>query len=703
MEKTVSYSLQGWLLLTLALLNIIGCSRGETTKKDLQPGETAFWDCAPEGVPTGSFTRLSAAETGIDFYPRLDSDHPRARLYHSVFATGGVAVGDIDGDEIPDVFCTGGPNANKLYRQVSPFKFKDITDAAGIINSEKTWSVGASLVDVDNDFDLDLYVCNYDSPNQLWINDGKGQFENRAAEYGVDFKDASVMAYFGDFDNDGFVDLYLLTNRLYYGGALVSKFNIRRSQRTGELLIEKRLEPYYRLIKKPNNKYAITQRGRPDRLFRNHQGRRFVDSTEASGIKGDGHGLSAILWDYDQDHDLDIYVCNGNQDPDCLYQNQGGGKFVNVIDQVFMQTSSSSTGSDIADINNDGLTDLLTVDVSGSTHFLSEILSGGAASDSQPVDKSGPRQYSRNLLHLNAGKCIGIGTNQYYGQQRYLETAQISGIDRTDWSWAPVFGDFDNDGFCDLFVSNGHIRNFRDPDAADSRGVSAAEDTQWNIFKYENRLPQNNAAFRNINGMQFEPCASGWNIDHAGMSYSTASADLDRDGDLDMIVMNLDEPIGVYRNDISDANRLTIELVGSRSNRSGLGAKVRIQTDRGIQIKEHSPYRGIVTSHQPLMHFGLGNEDVVNQIDIEWPSGNVQTLYDVAANQRVAIREPARNPRTKETKSASMFQRVNIIGGLTHKERIFDDYSKLQPLLPHKLSQLGPGCFLSGYQPRWQG
>lgn len=636
---------------------------------------------------SGKFTAMDPADTGLNFAPEVDPDHRLARLYHSVFAANGIAIGDVDGDDVPDVFVVGGRQPNQLFRQTSAFKFVDVTDAAGFTSSDHSWSVSASLVDVDNDNDLDVYVCNYESPNELWINDGTGKFVERAHEYGVDISDSSVMGYFGDFDNDGFVDLYLLTNRLYYEGGLVTKLQAKRLA-NGQLEVDGELAKYFRFVPKPGGEFAVTQRGRKDWLFHNSGGRKFVDQTDASGIAGESHGLSAVLWDYDDDNDLDIYVCNDFTDPDCLYENQGEGKFKDVIKDVFRHTSWFSMGSDIADVNNDGLPDLVTVDMSGSTHYLSKILMGDMSTFQHFLDAEEPRQYMRNFLHVNAGKIAS--TTAGPNRPGFLETARMSKIASTDWSWGPVLADFDNDGFCDLFVTNGHIRNFNDPDVLGKRPKDQVNNsTLWEIFKNEKPMPQVNAAFRNTDGIHFESHATEWGLDHLGISYASATGDLDRDGDLDLIVMNLNEPISVYRNDVSNNNSLTVRLIGSSSNRGGLGAKVRVDTEDSTQLKELTPYRGFLASHEPILQFGVGQHEKIDRLTVTWPSGIVQQLTNVDANQLLTIREPEAAPSFASSQPQPLFARLDS-NLAARRETPFDDF-ETQPLLPNKLSQLGPG------------
>ena len=692
------------LLLIVVLMATTACTkkkeverqnRVETTERDeSQETQTPVVGDVPSMTATaivrpvqgsGKFERLDPAETGLDFQESVVPDHELSRLYDT-FVVGGVAIGDVDGDQIPDVFCAGTANSSRLYIQTSPFKFTDQSASSGLEEAGNPWSVGASFVDIDNDDDLDLYVCNFSSPNQLWINDGKGHFTEQAAKFGVDINDASVMSYFGDFDNDGFVDMYVVTYRLFNPEGWISNLDIGQAA-NGAYRVEGKWADYFKLIAKPNGKHKVRRKGREDYFFLNVGGKKFVDRTAASGISGHDRGMSAVLWDYDNDNDLDIYVCNDLEEPDRLYENNGKGVFKDVIQSVFKHTSWNSMGSDIADVNNDGRTDLFTVDMAGSSHYLSKANMGSMDKHRHFLDTAEPRQAMRNFLHIGAGSITGVADAT---ETRYLETAQLAGVDKSDWSWAAVLRDFDCDGWCDAFVTNGHIRNFNNPDF-EAPAVDAIENrTLWNLHKNEEPMLQVNAAYRNKNGRQFENAAALWGLDHNGVSYATATGDLDQDGDLDLVVMNIDEPISVYRNDTGSLNSLTIKLKGTKSNRDGFGAKIQIETDSGVQLYEHSPHRGYISSHEAIAHFGLGKHSKVNKLIVKWPSGISQTFEGVKANQRLTIVEREGNSIVKNERAKPMFARAVSSGIAARNEIPFDDYS-LQPLLPNKLSQLGPG------------
>lgn len=640
------------------------------------------------GLKEGRFSRVSPEDSGLNFHNTLDADHELARLYHSGFVVGGVAIGDANGDGRPDIFLAGTAQPSRLYLQVGDLKFKDATGESGMEDPSNPWSTGASWVDFDNDGDLDLYLCNYQSPNQLWINDGHGRFEERAADYGIAINDASLMSYFGDFDNDGWLDLYLLTNRFYHPDGWAREFELERGS-NGNLEIEEKYKDYFKVVAKPDGSYRLAHKGREDYLFRNQLGGSFVDITQQANITGYGHGLSAVLWDYDQDNDLDIYVCNDFQDADCLYENLGNGKFKDVIKETFKHTSWFSMGADAGDINNDGRSDLFTVDMSATTHYLSKVMMGSMSTHAHFLDTAEPRQYMRNFLHINAGTPDASWHRST--KPKFFESAQLSGISSTNWSWAPVMRDFDSDGKLDLFVTNGHVRNFNNPDIISD---PKSNQTFWELYRDEETMPQINATFRNKDGIHFESIAQQWGLDHLGISYAAAASDLDLDGDVDLVVMNAEEPVAIFRNDIGFENSLKVKLQGQKSNRDGIGAKVRLVSPLGTQYCEVSPQRGYLANHDPTLHFGLGPHSIVGSLSVEWPSGIIQVLENVPANQMVTITEASHADGWENTDEAPpLFQAVDGLGIAKRKELNFDDFA-MQPLLPNKMSQLGPGLAL---------
>ena len=618
------------------------------------------------------FQEMPSKDTGIDFTNLIDNDHPLRRLYISGFASSGVAVGDIDGDGLPDLYLTRGPGTNVLYRQTAPFQFEDVTAGAGVTMAT-SWSSGAAFADVNGDGHTDLYVCAYDAPNALFLNDGTGKFTNIAKASGVDVKDASLMAHFQDYDRDGDLDMYLLTNRLYRAGGLPTGEATHMVNGVPQILPE--FEPYYRLEKTASS-YVVRTVGREDGLFRNDGTGKFTNVSKQAGISGRRYGLSATWIDYDHDGHTDLYVANDFKDPDCLYRNQGDGTFKDVIQDVVPHTPWFSMGSDAADLNNDGLMDLLVLDMSSTSHYKEKVNMGDMSTHQVFMDTANPRQLMRNAVFINSGA------------GRFLESAHMSGLSSTDWSWAVKLADFDNDGLTDVFVTNGMAAEMTNADLARNQSQMRGQE-EWDYLKDKARRIEPNLAFRNRDGLHFESSSKSWGLDHEGMSYGSAWADFDRDGCLDLVVAHLNEPISVYRNQ-AGGHRLLVTLQGNGKNPAGLGARLTIRTGERTQARVLNPGTGFVSSNDPVIHVGLGDVNKVDELVIEWPSGTRQVLNDLAADKHYQITE-SKSSTPKVTKpQAPWFEPHAQLVAAKHMEVPFDDFA-VQPLLPNKLSQLGPG------------
>ena len=530
---------------TVCLVLIAGCHRppGQETSQSEDADERAV--LALPAVEPGQihgqplrnsvasdaarFERLNPDQTGVDFANRIDTSHPLKRLYYSGFACGGAAIGDIDGDGRPDLYLVSGPAENRLYRQVDNFKFEDITERAGV-GGGTAWGAGAAMADVDNDGDLDIYVCNHDGPNSLYINDGKGRFTEEAQERGLDVRDASLMPTFCDYDKDGDLDVFLLTNRFYREGGRPKQPPTALKDGVPYILPE--YAKYYGIVKTGPDTYKVDTVGRADRLLRNHGDGTFTDVTEESGIAGAGHGLAATWWDYDDDGWPDLYVGNDFDDPDHLWHNNGDGTFTDVIRQAVPHTSWFSMGADVADINNDGRLDYLTVDMSATTHYKQKTTMGAMGTKAKFLQTAEPRQYMRNAMLLNTGTT------------RFMEIAELAGLADSDWSWSVKMVDLDNDGWVDVHLTNGIPRDFGNSDMPLSLEARIGR-TEWDHFENTAPRKEQNLAFRNTGRLRFEDVSRSWGLDHVGVSYAAAHGDLDGDGDLDLVVVNLDEPVSI--------------------------------------------------------------------------------------------------------------------------------------------------------------
>ena len=599
------------------------------------------------------FTRISPETSGL--WTRNDYDDPSMwGSRYLVFSQGavgtGLAAGDYDGDGRPDLYVVSKTEPNKLFRQVGDFQYEDVTEEAGVAGG-RFWGTGATFVDIDDDGDLDLYTCHYFDGNHLYINRGDGTFEERAREFGLDVWSSSVMAYFSDYDRDGDLDVYIVTN---------------------SLTLESTLE------------YSAAD---PDFLFRNNGDGTFSEVTREAGVEHNGQGLAAVWWDYDQDGWPDLYVANDNLDPDHLYHNNGDGTFTDVLEASLPHTTYFSMGTDFGDIDNDGLLDLFVADMQFTTHYKRKVMMGEMGGPlARQFDRQIVPQYMRNALFLNTGS------------ERFMEGAYLYGIAHTDWTWSAKFGDLDNDGRLDLHVTNGMIRSFIDADM-DRRlkGTTFAEEAQ--IMKESPVLRERNLAYRNAGAERFEEVSELWGLSHLGVSFGAVFVDFDGDGDLDIAVNNYQEPVTLYRNDLGgDRGRVLIELRGQASNSRGIGSTITLESVSGRQIRYLSPMRGIFSADEPVVHFGLGDDPKIDRLVVFWPSGHRQEFTDLSPNRRYLVREPEERAPGPSVAGARMpsalFEEVSARYGLNilRKERDADRYEfARQPLLPYRMSKLGPG------------
>ena len=673
-------------MLAVGLL-AIGCDRKERDDgavEEQEPNSPLTTSPAAPSLRAGHtlFERLPSATTGVSFVNPLDLTHPMKFLYHQGLACGGVAIGDLDGDDRPDLYLVGGPVGNKLYRQVGDFKFEDVTAEAKVDGGD-AWGSSASMVDIDNDGDLDLYVCNYDAPNQLYLNEstpGKPAFTEAAARFGLALVDASMTAAFSDYDRDGDLDLFLLTNRFIHPGGLPEKQPVEVVNGKTQLIPS--YEKYYLMRWVTPTRFQIGPVARSDRLLRNDGGI-FAEVSAQAGITAPGEGLSVTWWDYNEDGWPDIYVGNDFQDSDHLYRNNRDGTFTDVLDAVVPHTSWFSMGADMADLNNDGLIDFLTADMSATTHFMQKTTMGSMSRFRDFLENARPRQYMRNALYLNSGT------------GRFMEAAYLAGLADTDWTWSVKLADFDNDGWVDGYFTNGMSRSFNESD----RSVPAERrigNTEWDLYESAPPRREQNLAFRNQSELRFEDVSAEWGLDHTGMSFASAYADLDRDGDLDLVTANLEEEIAIYRNNTSGGHHLQVKLAGQSSNRFGFGARVELELGDGATlVRIVDPMTGFKSSNEPIVHFGLGERTAIARLTVRWPSGVVQTMENPEADRIHTLTEPAGNSNpsrgtARATQTDAMFARASGFAAVPHVETPYDDYQR-QPLLPHKLSQLGPG------------
>jgi len=618
------------------------------------------------------FVAVAPEASGVTFANTLPPDDSALNIvnYLYYYNGGGVAAGDIDGDGLVDLYFTSNLGANRLYRNMGNFRFEDITARAGVADSVG-WKSGVTMADVNGDGRLDIYVSgvNYlgmQGRNVLYINNGDGTFTDRAEEYGLAFAGYSTQAAFFDYDGDGDLDMYLLNSSTFAERAAAQSTNRNvRDAKAG------------------------------DRLYRNDDGH-FDDVSAAAHIYGgvEGFGLGVIVTDVNLDGCPDIYVANDFPENDFLYLNDCDGTFTESITRATGHTSRFSMGADAADLNNDGRPDIAVVDMlPDSERILKSAQSAENYELFNQYRAAGYHfQYARNTLQLNRGVVNG--------RLRFSDIGLLAGIAATDWSWAPLFADFDNDGKKDLIVTTGIYRrpNDRDYIASLDSIPNGAEPPVARLMAKMPHQPQPSYAFHNNGDLTFTNLAAAWGLNAAGFSNGAAYVDLDNDGALDLVVNNLNAPATVYRNRVRDLDSashhyLTVALRGSGANTAGIGAKVMISAGGAHQLVEVMPTRGFESSVDPRAHFGLGAMSRVDSLIVVWPDRRYQKLENVAADRVITVSQSDAHsqPPNRLTAKPPLFSDVTdrLPINYKHAENAFFDFGR-EPLMPHLLSTEGP-------------
>lgn len=615
------------------------------------------------------FESMPPARTGISFKNVITEDQRHNALtYENLYNGGGVAIGDINNDGLDDIYLISNMSYNKLYLNLGNFKFKDVTESAGV-GGRPGWKTGVAMVDINGDERLDIYVSYSGKTdpetrkNQFFINNGNLTFEDQAQKLALDDPSYTTQVTFLDYDRDGDLDLFLLAT------------NVK---------VIRDLE--YTAARSTKHAYA------GDKLFRN-DGNKFTDVTDHAGILSNalGFGLGVAVSDINKDGWPDIYVSNDYIEPDYLYINNGNGTFTDRLQEYLQHISYFSMGSDIADINNDTWPDIYTVDMLPEDNQRQKLLYGPENYEHYElmVFEGFYHQSMRNMLHVNNAN----GT--------FSEIGQYSGVSNTDWSWAPLFADFDNDGWKDLFVTNGYFRDYTNRDFLKFKGdyyfqkaVNREKPDTLELVKSMTSTPVHNYIYKNEGACKFTDVSTAWGFEKKTFSNGAAYSDLDNDGDLDLVVNNQNAIALVYKNHERESKKnshfLTIRLSGNQKNTRGWGSKVTVFAQGLVQYQEQMPVRGYQSTVTDKLHFGLGTHADVDSIEVIWPDGYKSVVSASKADQVISIdRNNAVRSVYAMTKPNVVFEAAISPIGYEHKEYGANDF-KRQPLLMTMPSVCGP-------------
>ncbi len=643
-------------LILLLFVTFISCDKNTSSETDKKGGYT-------DGATT-LFSKITSETSKITFKNMIREDLEFNFLNYPYLYTGaGVAVGDIDKDGLQDIYLTANFGPNKLYRNKGNFEFEDITVSSKTEDYEG-FATGATMLDINNDGWLDIYVSKAGSldsdegrRNLLFVNQKDGTFKEEAKKWGIDDPGYTTQVFQIDYDKDGDLDLYVLNYRYDF------KNNTKIS---GDL-------------------QSQIEETTSDQLYRN-DGTIFTKVTGEAGIYNKAWGLSGAIGDFNNDGWEDIYVSNDYLEPDILYINQQNGTFKDQIKERFNHISFNSMGSDYADLNNDLLPDLITVDMLAENYARSKenMASMSTSNFMKLVEIGYHHAYMANMLHYNVGN------------GKFQETAQLSGVVKTDWSWAPLLADFNNDGLKDIFITNGVYKDYNNQDFRTELRARNARGEQMTLQQVLDLMPSeklDNYIYKNNGDFTFTKVIEEWGLVDPNFANGAAYADLDNDGDLDLIVNNTNDEIGLYKNNANN-NYLQIELKGNATNTLGIGADIYVKTKKETQFQEMYIARGFESSVTPVLNFGLGSESEIEEVIVAWPDGKISKVTAPKKNQVLKIDyTQAINDPLALTPYKFKKQSINPLDlGIDYqqKENDFNDFS-LQLLIPQKQSTKGTG------------
>lgn len=649
-------------------------------KRKLLSSILLFLILACQKKPKTLFSKVPTSVCGITFKNTLNETH-RFNYFTNpyIYLGGGVAVGDINNDGLEDLYFTGNRVRNKLYLNQGNFQFKDISESAGVSGDDR-WYSGVTMVDINQDGYLDIYcsVAGKNPPhnNVFYLNNQDNTFTEQAETYGIACDGSSIQSTFLDYDKDGDLDLYVANYPPTNFTAPVAYYDFKLKNHTPE---------------------------ESDKLYRNDDGH-FTDVTATAGLSNFGLSLGVVASDINNDGYPDLYVSNDFNAPDFLYINNQDGTFTNQIDTSLQQTSFFGMGVDIADFNNDGWMDIFQLDMSAADNFRSKANMSAMDPDAfyEAVGRGLHHQYMQNSLQLNRGNNAGE-------LPLFSNIARMAGVASTDWSWGGLLADFDNDGWKDLFVTNGIRRDVNNKDfyaehreffkkmEYDPAYKNKEEEVQ--LLNYLEKIPSeklSNALFQNQRNLRFSDKTIAWGLGEKTFSNGVVYADLDNDGDLDLIINNLEDTAAIYRNNAENTNYLSLELLG-KNNSLPLGTKVRLYSAEGMQLQELTMVRGYLSSLSPKLHFGLGSTQKIDSIVIAWPDNKSSKRSRINGNQTLKIayeNEKLFTTPPSKTIPKKRFQTIQTPPLFKHQENWHDDF-KEEILLPHKNSTLGP-CLARG-------